>query len=206
MVQTPEAFLRRLQDRLDPVDSSSALPMRGDGDLNGAPSPSGRDLRPAAVIAPLLLHDGPPRFLFTERAAHLSQHAGQVSFPGGRVDPTDLTPADAAVRELKEEVGIDPLYVDMVGRFDSYETVTGYEVQPFVGIVRPGYRLSIDPNEVALTFETPVDFLMNPANHERHSRTWQGRERHFYAMPWNGHYIWGATAGMLKSLYDRLYG
>ena len=203
---TSEAFIARLQERLDPLDISGAPPARGDGDLNGQPSPTGRDLKPAAVIAPLLLHDGPPRFLFTERAAHLNRHAGQVSFPGGRVDASDLTHADAALRELHEEVGIDPVHVDLLGRFDSYETVTGYEVQPFVGIVRPGYRLRLDPNEVALTFEAPIDFLMDPANHERHSRTWQGRERHFYAMPWKGHYIWGATAGMLKSLYDRLYG
>ena len=116
-----------------------------------------RPTRTAAVLVPVLDLDE-PEILLTRRAAHLSQHAGQVSFPGGRVDPTDLSPADAAVRELHEEVGIDPGYVDMIGRFDSYETVTGYEVQPFVGIVRPGYRLSIDPNEVALTFEAPVDF------------------------------------------------
>lgn len=201
--QALESFLR---SKLDPVESDTDAPVRGDGDLNGSPSPTGRDLRPAAVLAPLILHDGVPRFLFTERAAHLSKHAGQISFPGGRIDPGDATPADAALRELQEEVGIAPDYVDLVGRFDAYETVTGFSVTPFVGIVRPGFSLRPDPGEVADVFETPYDFLMNPANHQRQSREWQGVRRYFYAMPWQERYIWGATAGMLKSLHDRLYG
>jgi len=205
-VEPAEDFVARLYDRLDPVELADLTPRFGDGDLNDAPSPTGRALKPAAVIAPVLMHDGPPRILLTERASHLAKHAGQIAFPGGRIEPDDAGPADAALREMEEEVGIAPVHVEIIGRFDLYETVTGYCVTPFVGLVRPGYTLRPDPSEVADVFETPVDFLMNPDNHERHSRVWQGRERHFYAMPWKQRYIWGATAGMIKSLYDRLYG
>lgn len=205
-MESAEAILDRLRDRLDPVDTPDLSPRLGDGDLNGLPSPTGRSLQPAAVMAPLLLHDGPPRLLLTERASHLKKHAGQIAFPGGRIEADDLSPAHAALREMREEVGIAPDHVEVIGRFDPYETVTGYCVTPFVGVVSPGYRIELDPGEVADVFETPFDFLMDPANHQRQSRVWQGQERHFYAMPWKERYIWGATAGMLKSLHDRLYG
>lgn len=205
-METPEAIIGRLRDRLDPVDTPDLVPRLGDGDLNGAPSPTGRTLKQAAVIAPLLLHGGPPRLLLTERASHLNKHAGQIAFPGGRIEPEDTSPMDAALREMHEEVGITQDHVEVIGRFDPYETVTGYCVTPFVGVVHPGYRLQPDPGEVADVFETPFDFLMDPANHQRESGVWQGQERHFYAMPWKNRYIWGATAGMLKSLHDRLYG
>ncbi|WP_323762402.1 CoA pyrophosphatase [Maricaulis sp.] len=205
------ALVARLRECLDPVDSPDLQPRQGDGFLDGkAPPPSPEfadvDIRTAAVIAPLILHDGPPRLLLTERASHLPRHAGQISFPGGRIDPGGETAAEAAVRELEEEVGIARAHVELVGRFDSYATVTGYHVTPFVGVIRPGYTLRPDPGEVADVFETPFDFLMDPANHQRHSREWQGHVRHYYAMPWQERYIWGATAGMLKSLHDRLYG
>ncbi|WP_300542121.1 CoA pyrophosphatase [Maricaulis sp.] len=201
-----EALIGRLRDRLDPVDAPAAAPVRSDGDLNGGLPDRVTPPREAAVLAPLIVHDGPPRLLLTERAAHLPRHAGQIAFPGGRVDPAGETPAQAAVRELEEEVGIAPEHVELIGRFDGYLTVTGFHVTPFVGVLRPGYVLRPDPGEVADVFETPFDFLMDPANHRRHSRAWQGHTRHFYAMPWEGRYIWGATAGMLKSLHDRLYG
>ncbi len=200
------ALIDRLRLRLDPVDTPDMSPRFGDGDLNGVPTPTGQTLKPAAVIAPLLIHDGPPRLLLTERASHLNKHAGQIAFPGGRIEAEDASPLDAALREMHEEVGIGRAHVDVLGRFDPYETVTGYCVTPFVGIVRPGYQIMADPSEVADVFETPFEFLMNPDNHQRQSRVWQGRERHFYAMPWQERYIWGATAGMLKSLHDRLYG
>lgn len=202
-------MLARLRERLDPVDAVQDVPARSDADLNGGMPARASDalaLRDAAVMVPLLLHDGPPRLLLTERAAHLPRHPGEIAFPGGRVDPTGETLPEAAVRELEEEVGIGGDHVDLVGRFDGYETVTGFHVTPFVGVVKPGYTLRPDPGEVADVFEAPFDFLMNPVNHQRHSREWRGLRRHFYAMPWEGRYIWGATAGMLKSLYDRLYG
>lgn len=205
-MEAPDALIARLRERLDPVDEPGGLPRYSDGDLNGGlPVRTGK-LRRAAVLAPLILHDGRPRLLLTERAAHLPKHAGQIAFPGGGVDPTGETEAQAALRELEEEVGIGPAHVELVGRFDGYATVTGYHVTPFVGLLKPGYAVRPDPGEVADVFEAPFDFLMDPANHQRHSREWQGRQRHFYAMPWEGRYIWGATAGMLKSLHDRLYG
>tara|TARA_R110000868_G_scaffold53744_1_gene168482 strand:- start:7202 stop:7816 length:615 start_codon:yes stop_codon:yes gene_type:complete len=200
-----DGLLALLRQRLDPIDAADS-PMRGDGDLNGMPSPSGRILRPAAVLAPLILHDGPPRLLFTERATHLTSHAGQISFPGGSLDPGDAGPADAALREVEEEIGIAAQHVDLIGRFEAYETGTGFHITPFVGILKPGYVLRPDPGEVAGIFETPFDFLMDPRNHQRDSKVWQGHERHFYAMPWEDRYIWGVTAGLLKSLHDKLYG
>jgi 8-oxo-dGTP pyrophosphatase MutT (NUDIX family) len=206
MVDDP-ALRERLRARLEPVGRDDAdLPMRGDGDLNGQHSPTGQTLRPASVLVPLVLHDGPARLVLTERAAHLNQHAGQVSFPGGRVEVGQETGAEAALREVEEEIGIRPDQVELVGQFDAYETVTGFRVTPFVGIIAPGYNIVADPNEVADVFEAPFEFLMDPANHQRQSRVWQGRRRYFYAMPWQERYIWGATAGMLKALHDRLYG
>ena len=201
-----EILLELLSDRLDPVESADETPRRGDGDLNGAPTPSGRALRPAAVLAPLILHDGPPRLLFTERAAHLNQHAGQISFPGGRLDGDHETSAQAALREVEEEIGIGSDHVQLIGRFDTYETVTGFSVTPFVGVLKTGFEVKPDPAEVADVFDAPFEFLMNPDNHQRQSRVWQGKRRYYYAMPWQSRFIWGATAGMLKSLYDRLYG
>lgn len=202
---SPDNLRDLLHEKLDPIDGAEARPRLGDGDLNGAPSPTGRELRPAAVLAPLILHDGPPRFLLTLRADHLPNHAGQISFPGGRVEVGETLP-EAALRETEEEVGIGRDHVELIGRFDPYETVTGFAIHPFVGIVRPGFSLDVDPGEVADTFETPYSFLMDVANHERHSREFQGRMRHYYAMPWEDRYIWGATAGLLKALHARLYG
>lgn len=195
-----------LRQRLDPIDSGDNAMLRGDGDLNGLPSPSGRTLRQAAVMAPLILHDGPPRLLFTERASHLPRHPGQISFPGGSLDAGGETPAQAALREVEEEVGIGASHIDLIGRFEAYETGTGFHITPFVGILRPGFQVRPDPGEVAGVFEAPFDFLMDPVNHQRDSRVWQGEERHFYAMPWEDRYIWGVTAGLLKSLHDKLYG
>jgi len=199
-----DLLLERLRDRLDPVDAPPRPPAHGDGDLNGYPTPSGRDLKPAAVLAPLILHDGPPRFLLTERAAHLRNHAGQVAFPGGRVESEREDAPGAALRETEEEIGVGREHVELIGRFDPYETVTGFEVTPFVGLLRPGFSIRPDPGEVADVFETPFDFLMNPANHQRQWREWRGERRYFYAMPWEGRFIWGATAGMLKALSDRM--
>lgn len=202
---TPDAILDLMDQRLDHPQRPAGQPMRGDGDLNGMSSPSGRPLNQAAVLAPLILHDGPPRFLFTLRSAHLTKHAGQISFPGGRREPGESL-TDTALRETREEIGIDPEYVDILGCFEPYETVTAFQVTPFVGVLKPGYTVTPDYQEVSEVFETPFDFLMNASNHERHEREFRGQVRRFWAIPYQDRYIWGATAGMLKALHDRLFG
>jgi 8-oxo-dGTP pyrophosphatase MutT (NUDIX family) len=134
----------------------------------------------------------------------MKQHAGQISFPGGKIEPGDASPAAAALREAEEEIGIGAEHVEPLGFLDTYRTGTGYNVAPLVAIVRPGVELAIDRGEVADVFEVPLAFLMDEANHQKHSRPWRGRERHFYAMPYGERFIWGATAGMLKNLHQRL--
>ncbi|MGB5948441.1 MAG: CoA pyrophosphatase [Parvibaculum sp.] len=180
---------------------------RGDGDL--APLDwVDRDqrpvLRPAAVLVPVVEYPDQPKVLLTRRSDNLGNHAGQVAFPGGKMDPGEL-PAQTALREADEEVGLKSAFVEIAGYLDTYETGTGFRIMPVVGFVRPGFTLRIQDAEVAEVFEVPLSFLMNPLNHQRHRATWRGREREYYAMPYNGHYIWGATAGMLKNMYDRIF-
>ena len=197
--------------------AANGLPgLRGDHDLNPPAretsetnvwvEPEDRvSLRAAAVLVGVVEHHHGPHVLLTRRADHLGTHSGQVAFPGGKIDPGE-TPAEAAIREAEEEVGLDPAHVEVVGYLDPYETGTGFRILPVVAFVRPGFTLAISPDEVADAFEVPLAFLMDPRNHERHNVMWRGKRREYYAMPYNGHYIWGATAGMLKNMYDRLYG
>lgn len=201
---SPETVLERLRDVLDPVDARRAKPHRSDYDLDSETAPAGRKLKPAAVLAPLVRRGETLCLLFTRRADHLQAHAGQISFPGGRQNVGRETLAECALRETHEEIGVAPHEVELLGRFDPYETVTGYAVTPFVGLIRPGFRIEADPGEVAEVFETPLDFLMNPRNHRLEEADFRGRLRRYYAMPYQGRYIWGATAGMLKALSDRL--
>jgi 8-oxo-dGTP pyrophosphatase MutT (NUDIX family) len=149
-------------------------------------------------------HDLNPGFALTQRTAHLTDHAGQISFPGGRTEPEDKDPIATALRETQEEVGLPPELVRVLGRLDNYMTSTGYEVAPIVGLIQPPFPVKPDPHEVAEVFEVPLAFLVDPRNHQRHSREWQGRKRHFYVMPYQDRYIWGATAGMLVNLANLL--
>ena len=161
--------------------------------------------RPAAVLVPIVLR-AELTVLLTQRSPDLRSHAGQISFPGGRVDPEDSGSLACALREAQEEIGLLPGYIEPLGYLDSYRTGTGFQIVPVVGLVRPGFTLVLDPVEVAEAFEVPLRFLMDPANHLKDSREWRGgRRRFFYAIPYEQRYIWGATAGMLKDMHQRLF-
>ncbi len=160
--------------------------------------------RPAAVLAPIVARPEGLSVLLTLRASHLSTHSGQIAFPGGKIDPGE-TPLTAALREAAEEVGLEARFVEPLGWLDPYLTGTGFRIAPLVALVEPGFTLSINPREVDEAFETPLAFLMDAANHRVDEREWQGRVRRFYAMPHEGRYIWGATAGMLRTMYEKLF-
>jgi 8-oxo-dGTP pyrophosphatase MutT (NUDIX family) len=160
-------------------------------------------IRPAAVLIPVVDHPE-PMVLLTQRSAHLADHAGQIAFPGGKIDATDASPLDTALREAEEEIGLDRGFVDPIGYLDLYGTGFGFRILPTVARVRPGFKLSINRGEVADAFEVPLSFLMNPANHQLHSKDFRGMERSYYAMPYAERYIWGATAGILRVLYERI--
>jgi 8-oxo-dGTP pyrophosphatase MutT (NUDIX family) len=162
------------------------------------------ELTPAAVLIPIIRRESGLTVLFTQRASHLADHAGQISFPGGRTEPQDPTMEETALREMEEEIGLDRGRVAVLGRLPDYFTGTGFRVTPVVGWIEPEFSLAPDPFEVAEVFEVPLAFLLDPANHQEKSGVWQGRERQYYAMPYQSYYIWGATAGMLRSLYMAL--
>jgi 8-oxo-dGTP pyrophosphatase MutT (NUDIX family) len=160
-------------------------------------------IRPAAVLIPVVDHPR-PTVLLTQRAAHLNDHAGQISFPGGKIDATDASPLDAALREAWEEVGLEREFIDPIGYLDLYATGFGFRILPTVARVKPGFKLRINRSEVDDAFEVPLAFLMDPANHQVHSKEFRGMERSYYAMPFAERYIWGATAGILRVLYERI--
>jgi 8-oxo-dGTP pyrophosphatase MutT (NUDIX family) len=161
-------------------------------------------IRPAAVLIPVVEH-AEPTVLLTQRAAHLNDHAGQIAFPGGKIDATDASPLDAALREAEEEIGLDREFIEPIGYLDLYATGFGFRILPTVARVKPGFKLRINTSEVDDAFEVPLAFLMDPANHQLHSKEFRGMERSYYAMPFEERYIWGATAGILRVLYERIY-
>ena len=160
--------------------------------------------RPAAVLVPIVLRPA-LTVLLTQRSHALQTHAGQIAFPGGRVDPEDKSALDCALREAWEEIGLPATHVEPLGYLDSYRTGSGFQIVPIVGLVRPGFTLALDAREVGDAFEVPLKFLMDPANHRKDSREWRGRRRFSYAIPYRERYIWGATAGMLKNMHQRLF-
>jgi 8-oxo-dGTP pyrophosphatase MutT (NUDIX family) len=161
--------------------------------------------RPAAVLIPVVDH-AEPGVLLTTRTSDLPSHASQIAFPGGKIDPTDASPLAAALREADEEIGLDHALIEPIGYLDLYLTFSGFRILPVVARVIPNYELRINASEVADAFEVPLAFVMDAANHKKASRDWKGVTRHYYEMPFGERYIWGVTAGILRNLYEKIYG
>ena len=196
----------RLRFEIPPgLNDASIIPVSGDpgNDRMLQIIAQERPIRPAAVLIPVVEH-AQPTVLLTQRAAHLNDHAGQISFPGGKIDNTDVSPLDAALREAWEEIGLSREFIDPIGYLDLYGTGFGFRILPTLARVKPGFELHINETEVDDAFEVPLSFLMDPANHQLHSREFRGIERSYYAMPFAERYIWGATAGILRVLYERI--
>ena len=179
---------------------------RGDLDLNPEiwVRAGVKATRPAAVLVPVI-DRSEPTVLLTLRTAELASHAGQVAFPGGKIDPADQSPVDAALRETSEETGLASALIEPIGYLDLYLTFSGFRILPTVARVKPEFTLRLNSREVTETFEVPLEFLMTPANHQRKTRDWNGLTRDYYAIPFENRYIWGITAGILRNLYERVY-
>jgi 8-oxo-dGTP pyrophosphatase MutT (NUDIX family) len=209
--QRPDAdyFAQLVRQRLPryPKTNRPASWSPGDFDLNlevAPPLAAIGGLRPAAVLVPIVARER-LTVLLTRRAEHLTQHAGQIAFPGGKVDASDADSSMAALREAHEEIGLASTLIQPLGFLDTYQTGTGFQIDPLVALVAPDYTLRVDTSEVAEAFEVPLDFLMDVANHQTHAKLWQNGERRYYAMPYENYYIWGATAGILRNMYERLF-
>jgi 8-oxo-dGTP pyrophosphatase MutT (NUDIX family) len=199
-VLTPVEVRARFHGR--PAGLRISEGVRGDHSLAGNLPPERRV--PAAVLVGMVDRPDGLTVLLTQRTAHLTDHAGQISLPGGRIEDSDPDPIHAALREAEEEVGLPRTHVEVIGRLDTYITGTGFEITPVVGLVRPSFELRLDAFEVAEAFEVPLAFIVDPANHERHSRELRGHTRSFFVLPYNDRYIWGATAAMLVNLAEVL--
>jgi 8-oxo-dGTP pyrophosphatase MutT (NUDIX family) len=184
----------------------SITPKRGDHDVDPvmAKIAAVRPVRPAAVLVPIVDHSK-PTVLLTQRAQHLPDHAGQVSFPGGKIDAGDESPLASALREADEEIGLTHDFIEPLGYLDLYMTTLGYRIVPVLARVKPGFALTLNTSEVDATFEVPLAFVMDQANVQRHAREWQGMMRHYYAITFGERYIWGVTAGILRNLHERIY-
>lgn len=210
-VESSFDFFTRARERLtldvpEGLADPNVTPRRGDHDANPvmAKIAQVRPIRPAAVLVPIVEH-AEPTVLLTQRAQHLPDHPGQISFPGGKIDKSDKSPLDSALREAEEEIGLDRAHVEPLGYLDLYMTTLGYRIVPVIARVKPGFSLKLNVSEVDNAFEVPLAFVMDIANHQRHSRDWQGMTRHYYAITFGERYIWGVTAGILRNLYDRIY-
>lgn len=196
-------FLARAEARLDPVAGPENLPE--EGDLDFLPDDRNGNLRSAAVLIGVLPRRGGPQVLLTTRPKTMPTHPGQVAFPGGKVETSDADEVAAALREAEEEVGLARTHARLIGRGAPYLTGTAFRITPVLAVLPADFAPVPDPTEVDETFETPLDFLMNPANHDARETLWKGKVRRYYEMPHNGYRIWGVTAGIIRNLYDRLY-
>lgn len=206
-----DEFFRRAQSLLSfdvppSLTDASIIPQTDDEGMNRVLEIIAREkpIRPAAVLVPIVERDE-PMVLLTQRASHLNDHAGQVAFPGGKIDATDASPMAAALREAHEEVGLDAKFIDPIGYMDVYATPFGFRILPLVARVKPGFELRINKDEVDDAFEVPLAFLMNPANHFMKTREFRDITRSFYEMPYGDRYVWGVTAGILRILYQRIF-
>jgi len=188
------------------LTDASITPQRGDHDADPVMQKVAevRPIRPAAVLVPVVDHPE-PTVLLTQRSAHLPDHAGQVSFPGGKIDKSDADPLASALREAEEEIGLDRSHIEPLGYLDLYMTTLGYRIVPVIARVLPGFKLTLNESEVDATFEVPLAYLMDQTNVQRHSRVWQGMTRHYYAITFGERYIWGVTAGILRNLHELIY-
>lgn len=204
-------FAALAQERLRPAPPAPGdLISRPRGDHEMQPEPMAQPEETtavqAAVLIPIVQREAGPTVLLTRRAAALRSHSAQVAFPGGRVDAVDGSPVATALRETEEEIGLSRSHVRTLGFLDAYLTGTGYRIVPVVALVEPPFALTLNAHEVDAVFEAPLDFLLDPANHRREGREWKGKHRTYYAISYGDHYIWGATAGMVRNLYERLAG
>jgi 8-oxo-dGTP pyrophosphatase MutT (NUDIX family) len=206
-----EEFFARARARLTlavpaGVSDPDYVPRAGDHELDPvmAAIAAVRPIKPAAVLVPVV-ERAEPMVLLTQRTAHLKNHAGQISFPGGKIEPTDADPLAAALRETDEEIALEGRFIEPIGYLDLYLSAFGFRIVPTLARVQPGFTLRLNPDEVDDVFEVPLAFLMAPENHQTHTRPWQGMMRTHYAMPFGERYIWGATAGILRNLWERVY-
>ena len=207
---TADEFFARARARLT-LDVPAGLtdptitPLRGDHDVDPvmAKIAAVRPVRPAAVLVPIVDH-AEPTVLLTQRAQHLPDHPGQVSFPGGKIEKSDDNPLASALRETDEEIGLNRDFIEPLGYLDLYMTTLGYRIVPVLARVKPGFSLKLNASEVDATFEVPLAFVMDQANVQRHAREWQGMTRHYYAITFGERYIWGVTAGILRNLHERI--
>ncbi|QSI75570.1 CoA pyrophosphatase [Niveibacterium microcysteis] len=198
------------------VGDQAGRDLRGDIDLIRArlaaarplvaPAAVDTQLMAAAVLVPLVQREYGLQVLLTRRTAHLHHHPGQISFPGGRIEASDASPSEAALRETAEETGLQPDVIELIGELPEFDTSTGFRITPLVGAIKPPLTLAPDPFEVAEVFEVPLGFFLDRSNHQRHEIFWRGRMRQYWAMPWGDYYIWGATAGIIRNLVEVLEG
>ncbi len=204
-------FFARVRERLDletppALTDPNVIPRRGDHDADPVMEKISavRPIRPAAVLVGIVDH-AEPTVLLTQRAQHLPDHAGQVSFPGGKIDKSDESPMHSALREADEEIGLAREHVEPIGYLDLYMTTLGYRIVPLIARVKPGFQLALNTAEVDEVFEVPLAYVMDIANMQKHSRDWNGITRHYYAITFGQRYIWGVTAGIMRNLYERIW-